>query len=106
MAKYKNAIRDEADDMSYSQELAATQAENQPQEEVSTDSEDASFRKRYGDLRRHMQQTLAQKDQELTDIKRQLDSAAKGQIKPQGGGRVGRCGWMRGTKVVHGGNGG
>jgi hypothetical protein len=81
MAKYKNAIREEADDMSYSQELAATQAANQPQEEVSTDSEDASFRKRYGDLRRHMQQTLAQKDQELTEVKRQLDSAARGQIK-------------------------
>jgi len=76
MARYKRA--DEADDdLSYSQELAKTnQVEAEPQ-----DSEEASFKKRYGDLRRHTQSQIQQKDQELAQLKHQLETAAKGQIK-------------------------
>lgn len=81
MAKYKGTNRDDADTLSYSEELAATQNPDQVESEDRNDGEDASFRKRYGDLRRHMQQTLSQKDQEIQEIKRQLDQAAKGQIK-------------------------
>jgi DNA repair exonuclease SbcCD ATPase subunit len=76
MARYKRA--EEADDsLSYSQELEKTQqVEAEPQ-----DAEEASFKKRYGDLRRHMQQLMHQKDQEIENIKNQLDTAARGQIK-------------------------
>lgn len=81
MAKYKSTTRDDADQMSYSEELAATQVQENPETGDKNDGEDASFRKRYGDLRRHMQQSLSQKDQELTALKTQLDQAAKGQIK-------------------------
>ena len=81
MAKYKSAARDDADTMSYSEELAATQTQGTPEVEEQSGNEDASFRKRYGDLRRHMQQTLSEKDREIEQIKKQLDQAAKGQIK-------------------------
>lgn len=80
MAKYKGTNRiDDADELSYSQEL--TQNEAPEENSKPADSEDASFKKRYGDLRRHMQQTLNQKDQELAALKQQLDTAAKGQIR-------------------------
>jgi len=46
-----------------------------------TEAEDGSFKKRYGDLRRHSQQLMQQKDGEITQLKQQLDAAAKGQIK-------------------------
>ena len=76
MSKYRRKEELEAD-TSYSEEL---------EEQVAVDSEtkepeEASFKKRYGDLRRHTQQLMSQKDQELEKLKSQLDSAAKGQIK-------------------------
>lgn len=74
MAKFKRA-EEENDDMSYSQEAAI-----QDTPEV-VDNDDSSYKKRYGDLRRHNQQLLAQKDQEMSVLQKQLDTAAKGQIK-------------------------
>ena len=79
MAKYKGSNRiDDADEKSYSEEIIETQ---EATAEQPVDTEDASFKKRYGDLRRHMQQTLSQKDKELEDLKKQLDTAAKAQIR-------------------------
>lgn len=74
MAKYKRADVVEDDEMTYSQEVSQT-------EEATAEKQDDSWEKRYGDLRRHTQQQLAQRDKEIADIKRQLDTAAKGQIK-------------------------
>ena len=79
MAKYKRNDENE-DTLSYSQELATNQAVKQDTSEP-TDVEDAAYKKRYGDLRRHSQQLLSQKDQEMEKLKAQLDQAAKGQIK-------------------------
>ena len=77
MSKYKR--KDELEDeATYSEEF---RAQNAPVEEEPANSEEASFKKRYGDLRRHTQQLMSQKDQELAKLKAQLDSAAKGQIK-------------------------
>ena len=77
MAKYKRT--DEIDDdLTYSQEVAETQEPAEP--EPKTD-EEASFKKRYGDLRRHSQTLMTQKDQEIAQLKQQLDTAAKGQIR-------------------------
>lgn len=45
------------------------------------DQEEETFKKRYGDLRRHMQESLKKKDKELADIQAQLDDATKAQIK-------------------------
>ena len=76
MSKYRRKEELEAD-TSYSEELQAQVAvDSEPKE-----PEEASFKKRYGDLRRHTQQLMSQKDQELAKLKAQLDSAAKGQIK-------------------------
>jgi hypothetical protein len=79
MAKYKRSD-DGQDEMTYSQELAKSQttADDGPEP---TDVEDATYKKRYGDLRRHSQTLLSQKDQEMDKLKVQLDQAAKGQIK-------------------------
>ena len=76
MSKYKR--KEEAEEnLSYSEEVAQqAQVEAEPQ-----DPEEASFKKRYGDLRRHMQQLMQQKDQEIAKVKEQLDTAAKGQIR-------------------------
>tara|TARA_R100000935_G_scaffold22782_1_gene41846 strand:+ start:9130 stop:9900 length:771 start_codon:yes stop_codon:yes gene_type:complete len=75
MSKYKRNEEPE-DTLSYSEEMNQQQSAPEPAE-----SEEASFKKRYGDLRRHTQQLVQQKDQEIQGIKNQLDSAAKGQIK-------------------------
>jgi hypothetical protein len=76
MSKYKRKEELEAD-TSYSEELEAqVSVDPEPKE-----PEETSFKKRYGDLRRHTQQLMSQKDQELEKLKEQLDSAAKGQIK-------------------------
>ena len=76
MSKYRRKEELE-DDTSYSQEFEAQAAvDSEPKE-----PEEASFKKRYGDLRRHTQQLMSQKDQELEKLQTQLDSAAKGQIK-------------------------
>jgi hypothetical protein len=82
MAKYKGAYRDDLDteeNLTYAQEL---ELERKAEPEVQVkDSEEDTYKKRYGDLRRHSQQLIQQKDQELAEMKRQLESAAKGQIK-------------------------
>ena len=77
MSKYKrkDEIEDEA---TYSEEF---QAQAAPAEEEAANPEEASVKKRYGDLRRHTQQLRSQKDQEVEKLKAQLDQAARGQIK-------------------------
>lgn len=78
MAKYKRQD-DEDNGLTYSQELA--QERGEAPEAAPVDTEDTTYKKRYGDLRRHSQQLMQQKDQELAAMKSQLDTAAKGQIK-------------------------
>ena len=79
MAKYRRAEQEEDNELTYAEEMAAqTQAEVQ---EPPAEGEDTTYKKRYGDLRRHTQQIMQQKDQALEQMKTQLDQAAKGQIK-------------------------
>jgi len=82
MAKYKRAD-DETDGLTYSEEVAAgiSAEEVEAVAAAPVDSDDATYKKRYGDLRRHNQQLMADKDHEMSIIKAQLDTAAKGQIK-------------------------
>ena len=77
MAKYRR-IEEEDNGLSYAEEF---KAENPAQEPEVVEGEDTTYKKRYGDLRRHSQQLMQQKDQELVKMKAQLDQAAKGQIK-------------------------
>ncbi len=77
MVKYRRDNQEEDNGLSYAEELAAqSQTTEQPAE-----GEDTTYKKRYGDLRRHSQNLMQQKDQALAEMKAQLDTAAKGQIK-------------------------
>ena len=76
MAKYRRK-EDEDNGLTYAEEMAAEAKVSEPPVE----GEDTTYKKRYGDLRRHSQQLMQQKDQELQQVKDQLDQAAKGQIK-------------------------
>jgi len=77
MAKYKRAESLE-DELTYSQEMAKQQPQKEP---VPESPAEATYQKRYGDLRRHTQSQLAEKDRQLEELKAQLEDAAKGQIK-------------------------
>ena len=73
------------------QELAAEEelktregSKEETTEEVTEEpanAEEASFKKRYGDLRRHAQKVADEKDAELEKVKKQLAEATKKQIK-------------------------
>ena len=72
MAKYQGSYRENLhDDDEPVQEDAV--ASSSPDEET--------FKKRYGDLRRHMQQSMQQKDQQLQKMQEQLNQATRQQIK-------------------------
>ena len=73
MAKYRRAAEPE--------EEIIEPVEMQHVEAEPTGAEEETFKKRYGDLRRHTQQLLQQKDEELAKVSSQLETAAKGQIK-------------------------
>ena len=77
MAKYRR-IEEEDNGLSYAEEF---EAQNPAKDSEVVEGEDTTYKKRYGDLRRHSQQLMQQKDQELVKMKAQLDQAAKGQIK-------------------------
>jgi len=81
MAKYRRKLEESELDngLNYAEEMAA-QAQVEVQEQPA-EGEDTTYKKRYGDLRRHSQQLMAQKDESLAQMKAQLDSAARGQIK-------------------------
>jgi hypothetical protein len=84
MSKYKNpAYADEMDDdKSYSEEMQAQQEAASPEEtEPAANAEDASFKKRYGDLRRHMQHKEQEFQKQMDQMKQQLDQATKQQIR-------------------------
>ena len=70
MAKYKNQYNEEVN------EEPAVEAV--PQE---LSSEEETFKKRYGDLRRHQQKMLSEKDAELAQVQAQLQEATRKQIK-------------------------
>tara|TARA_X000000368_G_C22944310_1_gene673611 strand:- start:315 stop:1136 length:822 start_codon:yes stop_codon:yes gene_type:complete len=50
-------------------------------EEVASSPEEESFKKRYGDLRRHSQKQADDKDKEIAALKQQLSQATEKQIK-------------------------
>ena len=79
MVKYRNKQGLEDLEKSIGQDIA-TQQPAEPKIET-VGAEEKIFKKRYGDLRRHTQHLLQQKDQEIANVKQQLETAAKGQIR-------------------------
>jgi hypothetical protein len=53
----------------------------QEQEQKVESSEEETFKKRYGDLRRYMQQTVEQKDKELEDLRKKVQQTKKEEFK-------------------------
>jgi len=83
MSKYKNpAYEAEMDDeKSYSEEMAA-QAQQAPEDaEPAATVEEGQFKKRYSDLRRHMQHKEQEFQKQMDQMQQQLDQATKQQIR-------------------------
>jgi uncharacterized protein YecA (UPF0149 family) len=78
MAKYQGAYRNEAD---AEENVQDSVQENQQAANVNADPDEGTFKKRYGDLRRHMQQSIQQKDAALNKMQEQLAQATRQQIK-------------------------
>lgn len=76
MARYTREYED--DNETYSDAVAA---QKEPEEAPAANAEEESFKKRYGDLRRHMQQKEATFQSQIDELKDQLSSATKQQIK-------------------------
>ena len=74
--KYKRQEMVEEDTSSYSEEVNV--AQNNAQDEAPLED---GWEKRYGDLRRHTQGQMNQKDQQLLEMQAQLEAATKAQIK-------------------------
>ena len=79
MARYTRQVEDDEDDTTYSEEVQAEQA--QVEDPPAANAEEESFKKRYGDLRRHMQQKESHWQAQLDKMQSQLDSATREQIK-------------------------
>ncbi len=77
MAKYQGQYREELD--TAEEEIVEPTPSNI--ENAEKPFEEASFKKRYGDLRRHMQQQMTSKDDEMEALKVALGQATKKQIK-------------------------
>ena len=58
-----------------------TEAEEVESEEEPTSAEEKTFKKRYGDLRRHTQEKEKQFQKQLDDLKEQLGKATKKEMK-------------------------
>lgn len=63
------------------QATAETPAEAEESDEEPTSAEEKSFKKRYGDLRRHTQKLQTDMQKQIEDLKAQLEQSTKGQIK-------------------------
>ena len=62
MAKYRR-LEEPEDELTYAEEFQQTHGDA-----PAANPEEETFKKRYGDLRRHSQQLLQQKDQELVAV--------------------------------------
>lgn len=79
MAKYQGAYREDVYKEPVEQEENVQEAA--PVEEAPASPEEATFKKRYGDLRRHMQQTEANYKQELEELRKQLEASTKKEME-------------------------
>jgi len=77
MAKYQGAYREDV----YKEEDSVQENVQEENVETSSGGEEDTFKKRYGDLRRHMQQSMQQKDAQLQKMQEQLAQATRQQIR-------------------------
>jgi len=82
--KYSNADRIKKEEEELEQLIAEQKGEavqQEPQEAEPTNAEEKSFKKRYGDLRRHQQQKEKEYEDRIKALETQLNQATKSEIK-------------------------
>lgn len=79
--RYKR-VEPTAQELAAEEELKTREDYSEKEESVETlGAEEESFKKRYGDLRRHMQKTTEDKDKAIVQLQEQLSLATKKEIK-------------------------
>ena len=80
--KYTNEEKRKKEEEELEQLIKEQRGETQePQEAEPTTAEEKTFKKRYGDLRRHMQDKEKEFETQLKELKSQLDSATRKEMK-------------------------
>jgi len=79
--KYKNEDRIKKDEEELEQLLAEQKGETQEVEDEPVGAEEKSFKKRYGDLRRHMQQKEQEWSDKFNKLETQLTEATRKEMK-------------------------
>jgi len=83
MMKYKNnsSIEEEEKEIERLEAERAGNSEEANQESEDLNPEEETFKKRYGDLRRHMQSKESQYEEQISKLKNQLESVTRKQVK-------------------------
>lgn len=79
--KYSNEDKRKNEEEELEKLIAEQNGEAPEQEDEPVSAEDKSFKKRYGDLRRHMQDKEKDWDDKFTKLQRQLEQSTKQEIK-------------------------
>ena len=80
--KYSNDDKRKAEEQELEQLIAENKGEAVEETEVEpASSEEKTFKKRYGDLRKHSQETKQSLEKQVNDLRKQLDKSTKQEIK-------------------------
>ena len=79
--KYSNEEKRKKEEEELEQLMKEQRGEVEEPEEEPASSEEKTFKKRYGDLRRHMQEKEKEFQKQLEELKGQLDSATRKEMK-------------------------
>ena len=79
--KYSNEEKRKKEEEELEQLMKEQKGEVEQPEEEPASSEEKTFKKRYGDLRRHMQEKEKEFQKQLEELKGQLDSATRKEMK-------------------------
>jgi len=77
----KRRMEEEELEQLLKEQRGEVEEEQEPKEAEPTNAEEKTFKKRYGDLRRHMQDKEKEFQDQINELKSQLDSATRKEIK-------------------------
>jgi hypothetical protein len=77
----KRKMEEEELEQLLKEQRGEVEEEQEPKEAEPTNAEEKTFKKRYGDLRRHMQDKEKEFQEQINELKSQLDSATRKEIK-------------------------
>ena len=77
----KRKMEEEELEQLLKEQRGEVEREEEPKEAEPTNAEEKTFKKRYGDLRRHMQDKEKEFQDQINELKSQLDSATRKEIK-------------------------